>query len=155
MKTQILILQVLLFSAASCKAQNNSISSSQATINGYSVFKTSSQILIQNFGQPLNVEEYFFEMENTTGELYHYDGLSFYVIDDKIDGFEITGDQYEFTSGNIAVGDGIDLLQSTFPNSFSNKGEGEMIVTFSDADYFISFHYDENNIIDKISLYVN
>ncbi|RSK41775.1 hypothetical protein [Mangrovimonas spongiae] len=154
MKKSNFIIPMLFFFAISCKAQNNSISKNQATINDHIVFKASSNFLIENFGQPESIESYFFETEDSSGEIYHYLGASFYLLDDKIDSFEIDSNLYNFTSNSISVGDSIDSIQNIYPFSYSNRENGEIIITFTDADYFISIHYDANDFIHKINLNV-
>jgi len=144
---------IIFLSTLSCRSQDNAIQSDWASINGHTVFKVSTDFLTQNFGPPNTVEDYFFEMENTMGEKYQYNGLLFYLVDDKVDSFEITNDQYEFTTNNIKVGQHIDALQSLYPNSFSNRRNGGIILPFEDVDYFVSINFNSDDIIEKIVLH--
>lgn len=154
MKKLFLILTILEFSfIVSCEAQNNNIDSSQATINGINVFKTPVSSLLNVFGEPVSKENFFFEMENTMGKIYYYDKLSFYVKDDKVESFVIEGGQYDFTSDDININDKIDSLENIYPKSYSNRKNYEIIIQFSDVDYFISIHYSKENVIKKIELY--
>ncbi len=147
----IILIIILSFS---CKAQNDSITTNLGTINSLNVFKASSDFLTENFGEPENIEEYFYEMENTQGSIYHYSGLLFYVVNNTVEGFEISTNEYVFTANNVKVGNNIDTLEFIYPNSYSNKSDGNLIILFSNADYYISVYYDLNNIINKISLNV-
>jgi hypothetical protein len=92
-------------------------------------------------------------MENTMGKIYYYDKLSFYVKDDKVESFVIEGGQYDFTSDDININDKIDSLENIYPKSYSNRKNYEIIIQFSDVDYFISIHYSKENVIKKIELY--
>jgi len=155
MKNAIFIIAILFFNLKNCVAQHNSITSSEATINDNIVFKETSLSLIGKFGPPINIEDYFFEMENLDGQIYHYPGLSFFIINSKVDGFEITSNQYNFSNHDINVGDNINTIQPLFPSSYENKMEDEIIITLSNADYYIIIKYDNLiNIILSISLNV-
>lgn len=154
MRKIILLVTVLFFLTTNCLAQNNSISSSQATINSHLIFKSSSEYLIEKFGQPDNVEKYFFEMEDTIGEIYHYSGLSFYLNNNMVDGFEILSNQYNFTDNNINIGNKIITIQNMYPISYVNRAQREITISLNDADYFVSIHYDSGNRINKIALNV-
>ena len=148
--TVILINFVLI---TSCKAQNNFITTSDATIDGLTIFKTQVNTLLTKFGEPVSEENFFFEMENVMGKIYYYDKISFYVKNNKVESFIIEGSQYDFTSNNININDNIDSLENIYPKSYSNRKNGEVIIQFSDADYFLSIHYSSFNSIEKIKLH--
>lgn len=153
MKKLFLILAILqLTFIINCKAQNNFIETSNATINGINFFKTSIDSVLTVFGEPISREDYFFEMGDVMGEIYHYEKLSFYIKKNKIESFIIDGSHYDFTSNNININDNINSLEHIYPKSFSNRGLGEIIIQFSDVDYFISIRYNKRNIIKKIEL---
>lgn len=154
MKKLILILSVLEFTLiTSCKAQNNFITTSEATIDGVTIFKTPVNTLLTKFGEPVSKENFFFEMENVMGKIYYYDQLSFYVKNNKVESFIIEGSQYDFTSNNININDNINSLENLYSKSYSNRKNGEVVIQFSNADYFISIHYSSLNSIEKVKLY--
>lgn len=84
--------------------------------------------------------------------IYYYEKLSFYIKKNKIESFIIDRSHYDFTSNNININDNINSLEHIYPKSFSNRGLGEIIIQFSDVDYFISIRYNKRNIIKKIEL---
>lgn len=151
-----IILSIILINfvlITSCKAQNNFISTSDATIDGVSIFKTPINTLLSKFGEPVSKENFFFEMENVMGKIYYYNKLSFYVKNNKVESFIIEGSQYDFTPNNININDNIKSLETIYPKSYSNRKNGEVVIQFSNADYFISIHYSSLNSIEKIKLY--
>jgi hypothetical protein len=136
----------------SCKAQNNSIASSQATINGISFLGNNVSLLTQHLGQPVSIEDYYFEMEEVNSKKYNYNGILFYVINNKIDSFEITNNNYSFTSNNLKIGNSISIIQTIYPLSFTNKKNNGITLPFNNIDKFIIISYN-NNLIEKIAVY--
>jgi len=151
MKKIILILSVIVISY-SCKAQKNTINSSESTINGINFLGNSVSLVTQHLGQPNTIEDYFFEMDDVMSQKYNYNGILFYIVNSKVDSFEITGNNYAFTSNNIKVGDNISTLQSIYPLSFANKGTDWLGLPFDDIDMYTTFFFNINNQITMIRL---
>ena len=139
MKKLILIICLTAISIC-CKAQN-AIHSSEITINGIQFFGNNVSLVTQHFGQPNSIEDYFFEMDDVMSQKYIYNGILFYIVNSKVNSFEITGNNYAFTSNNIKVGNNINSLQSIYPNSFSNKKSDALIIRFNNIDRFICLLY--------------
>lgn len=137
-----------------CKAQSNSINSSEATINGYNVFKATSQFLFQNFGSPNSIEDYFYEMEDENGKIYHYNDISFDIVKDKVFSFTITGSNIEFSTNKFHVGDNINVLESFYPISYSKRKDNAVVLQVNDIDCAIIFSYNSSGVITKIETHI-
>ena len=74
--------------------------------------------MIQDFDQPNTIEDYYYEIEDVMSKKYIYNDILFYIIDDTVDSFEITGGNYLFTNNNIKIGDNIQNLNSFLPYKF-------------------------------------
>jgi hypothetical protein len=153
MKKIILIICLITISI-SCKAQDNTIHSNEITINGTQFFGNDVSLVTQYFGLPDSEEDYYYEMQEVMSRKYIYNGILFYIVNSKVDSFEITGSNYAFTSNNIKVGDNISTIQSIYPLSYANKKSNGLMLPFEDMDLFfvISFN-NSTNLIDKIALY--
>jgi hypothetical protein len=153
MKKIILIFSVIVISY-SCKAQDNNINSNETTINGNNFLGNNVSLITQHFGQPNSIEDYYHEMDDVTIYKYVYDNIIFTTNNNITYSFEITGNNYVFTSNNIKVGDNIQTLQSMYPLSFINKSLEGLVLGFNDIDMFIVISYNSNNnLIDKIAMY--
>lgn len=137
----------------SCKAQNT-INSNELTINGIVVMGQNKSVLISNFGQPLEIEKDFSEMDNIDMYIYKYNGVVFYVIKDLIDDYEITNNKYNFTKHNIKVGDNIHKLKNIFPLSYDKKEVDFLSLDLIDYDYkYVSISFNKNTeIITEIRI---
>ena len=110
--------------------------------------------MIQDFDQPNTIEDYYYEIEDVMSKKYIYNDILFYIIDDTVDSFEITGGNYLFTNNNIKIGDNIQNLNSFYPISFANKNSEALYLDFNDIDMHIIMSYNSfNNLIDKIAIY--
>jgi len=152
MKKAIFIFSLLIISL-SCKSQDDIISLNDITINGMTILNESDSYIIQHFGQPLNIETYLFEMDNVEGELYIYFGITFYVINNKVELFEITNDNFVVTLNNFKIGDNISSLENHFPLSYSNRNTKSVTLNLNDYDGALAFIFNQNNLITKIGLY--
>ena len=74
----LLLITILILISFNCKAQNT-IDSNELTVNGIIVIGKNKSILATNFGQPINIEKSFSEMDNEDMYIYKYDGIVFYV----------------------------------------------------------------------------
>ncbi len=145
MKKVILIIYLTLVSA-NCKAQNNTIHSSEITINGTQFFGKEASLVTQHFGQPYSIKDYYFEMDDVMSQKYNYYGIIFTVINNRTYSFEITGSNYTFTNNNIKVGDNISTLQSIYPLSYANKTNNSLTIRFNDIDRFIIIFFSSKQI---------
>ena len=152
MKKIIYIVLVTLYTI-SCKAQIDMINIADIEINNLNLINQDESLLIQNFGQPLSIENELFEMDNIYSDKYVYNGAFFYIINNKIEYFEISNSSYGLTDYNFKVGDNINSLKNTFPLSYCNKKSNHLSININGFDRFIAFTYDSNNIIQKIGMY--
>jgi len=151
---RIIILIGFLVLNINCKAQNNTIISGEITINGHGVFGNDVTLLVQYFGQPNSIEDYYYEMRELTAKKYIYNGILFYIVNERFDSFEITGSSHTFTVHNVKVGESIEKLQSIYPLSYANKSNGGLMLPLEDMDLFIVISFNTtNNLIKKIALY--
>lgn len=153
MKKIILIFNVIIISY-SCKAQNNTLNSSEISINGINFFGNNVSLITQHFGQPNSIENYYYEIDDVMTYKYVYDSIIFTTINDITYSFEFTGGNYVFTSNNIKIGNNIHTLQSIYPLSFINKNSDALYLDFNDIDRYIMISYNpDNKLIDKIAIY--
>jgi len=151
MKKIILILSIMIINI-SCKAQNNTINSTELTMNGINYLGNNVSLVTQYLGQPNTIENYYFEMNDEMSQKYHYNGVLFYILNNKVNSFEITTSNYSFSKYNIKIGDNIESLQTIFPLSFSNRTNNGLTIPLSDIDKFVIISYN-NNLIVKIAIY--
>ena len=109
-----LLFQLLIFSTLIINAQNTLISKDEITINGIKMFDLTFDALIENFGEPQSIEDFFFEMSNKSGKKIIFDGLLIYLIDGKVKSFEITLPRYALTTHEIRVFQRINNFEDYF-----------------------------------------
>ena len=67
-----LIIIALLIGSYSCKAQQQSaIPIGDLTVNGIEILHNNIDTITQTLGQPNTIEDYFFEINNVMGQIYH------------------------------------------------------------------------------------
>ncbi len=148
----LLLITILTLISFNCKAQNT-IDSNELTVNGIIVIGKNKSILATNFGQPINIEKSFSEMDNEDMYIYKYDGIVFYVLKDLIDDYEITNNKHSFTKNSIKIGDNIDSLKIVFPLSYEKKGIDFLSLDLTDYDKYISVYFNvTTKIITKIRI---
>jgi len=148
----IILLITLTIASLSCKAQNT-INANELTINGVAIRGKNKSMLISNFGQPLEIEKGYSEMDEVDMYIYKYDGAVFYVIKNLIDDFEITKNKYRLTKHDIKIGDNIEKLKNIFPLSYSKKSETNLSVDLINPDYkFFGFSFNKDNKITTIRI---
>lgn len=150
---KLLFLNVLFFISFSCTAQYDSIHSSLLKVNEKIYLGKSESFLLNSLGTPSSKKDFFFEMDNTKGVIYTYNGIIFNIINEKINSFEITNDSFTVINPEIKIGSSLETLKKYFPNSYkvSTHKDG-LTVTFSDIDKFIVFEWGYSKI-NKISVY--
>ena len=125
------------------------------TINGKPVIGCSANQVINHFGKPEKIENFYFEMDDTSGFIYYYDGLKLFIQNGRgLESFEINSSEYSITNNNLKVGESIETLKNNYPKSYyqSNDKESTMIL-FNDADYFLAIKFNSVKIITNINLY--
>ena len=142
----IILLITLTIASLSCKAQNT-INRNEITINGLVIIGENKSVLISNFGQPLEIEKGYSEMDKVDMYIYKYDGAVFYVMKNLIDDFEITKNKhsiskYSLTKHDIKIGDNIEKLKNIFPLSYSKKSETHMSIHIEKYDVYVGFYID-------------
>ena len=153
MKKIIIILSIITISF-SCKSQDNIISSSESTINGINFLGNDVALVVQHFGQPNTIDDYYFEMQDVMTQRYTYSDILFTIMENKVYSFEITGSNYVFTNHNIKVGNNISIFEFIYPLSFANKSSDALSLDFNDMDMYLIISFNStNNVIDKIAIY--
>jgi hypothetical protein len=145
----------------SCSVKNDSLAFTDLNINGIS-FEQTSNSLEEKMGRPDTVSDYESEADNETWKDYQYKGNSFYCYENKWIGFELRNGNFYFFKPEIKVGNSIELVQSSFPNSYKNKeilnGLGFVIIDIKDgedkiSDSFVVVNYNAStNRITSIHL---
>lgn len=151
MKNTVLLTVLLAINFCST-AQNSLLSKDKITLNGFKIFVLNIESLIENFGQPLSEEDFFFEMSNKQGKKIFYENLLVYVMNDKIKSFEISGSQYLLTEYGIKIGDNLNILKELFPKSYDNKKESSLSITLKEYDKYITFFFDEDHKVSMIRM---
>lgn len=134
-----------------CFSQNHSrISINEVTINQNIVYGINTASLITLFGEPINIENDFLEMENATSQIYNYHGAMFWFLYDKLISFKIIGNNYDVFDHNLTVGQNINNLESLFPHSFQNRSGNSIIINILEFDNYIYIEYTDFNTIRTI-----
>lgn len=147
-KIKFLIL-LLLTITASCFGQVNTLTINELTINNNNLISKDKSILTQTFGVPSSIEQVYFEMQEKMAYKYDYDGIIFYILDDIIESFEISGTNFSFTNHNIRIGLNISIIESIYPLSYGKRGANFVSLNIEGYDNFISIGFDENNQLIK------
>ena len=148
----IILLITITIASLSCKAQNT-INANELTINGVAIRGKNKSMLISNFGQPLEIEKGYSEMDKVDMYIYKYDGAVFYVMKNLIDSFSIIGSEYSLTKHDIKIGDNIEKLKDIFPLSYEKKNKTNLSLSIINPDYkFFGFSFNEDNKIKSMSV---
>jgi len=152
----IILLITLTVASLCCKAQNT-INSNEITINGLVIIGEDKSVLISNFGQPLEIEKGYSEMDEVDMYIYKYDGAVFYVIKNLIDDFEIiftrnNSTKYSLTKHDIKIGDNIEKLKDIFPLSYKKKRKTYILLHIEDYDKYLGFSINKDNKIKSMSI---
>ena len=133
-------------------AQSNVINIEDCTINGHVLLGKSSSTLTKIFGTPKSIQDFYFEMDGVMSKKYIFNGIQFYVINDKIYSFEISSNNYLVSKNNIRIGNHIRQVNSYYPISYANRKNSGIKLEIDGLDRFVIISY-QNDIIDKISIY--
>lgn len=132
--------------------QDTRIDGNELTLNGQRFFEMSIEDAIQAFGQPLSIEDYYYELSDLTAKKVEYEGARLFFVDNKGDGFTITDPDIAVTKHNIRVGEPISSLKNAFPESYKRIERSLMSIDIIDWDMFILIFYDLFGNISKIRL---
>ena len=156
------LLILLTFGIVSCNTKNDSFSINNLNINGLSLMHTPNS-WTEKIGNPDTIVDYESETDNEMWKDYQYKGNSFYFHQNKWVGFELRNEAFFFYKPEIKVGNNVNTVQSSFPNSYKNKaiinGLGFLIIDINyddkrkDSDSFVVLNYDTStNRIASIHL---
>lgn len=154
MKKSILII-TFLASILTCKGQTNTIDSNELTINNLEMFGKDKSFLIQNLSNPISITQEYFEIQELYADVYTYDGILFYLVDNYIDTFKISNNKFSLTNFKIKVGDNISNLQNYYPISFNSRKDNAIVLSLTDIDASVVIEYNPSNIITSIELYMH
>ncbi|MDX3916320.1 MAG: hypothetical protein QHC79_22455 [Pseudosphingobacterium sp.] len=156
----------------------------KAGVNSKGVlFGQSPQQLISVLGNPTKVEDFFFEMENTTGKAYIYGQSKFYFLADKLESFDIydptiavgtvggsaykVGDKLTVKTERIKIGPG-NTYSTHVTKSFKNYPldtkagidrnliyKARSYANVNNSDYYVNILFDQYDKIINITLHGN
>jgi hypothetical protein len=149
MKKSILIITFLV-SILTCKGQTNTIDSNELTINNLEMFGKDKSFLIQNLSNPISITQEYFEIQELYADVYTYDGILFYLVDNYIDTFKISNNKFSFTNFKIKVGDNISNLKNYYPISFNSRKDNAIVLSLTDIDASVVIEYNPSTIITSI-----
>lgn len=152
MKKQILLTGLLFFSFV-LMGQKSKLNSSSLTINNFEILGQTKTEILNKFGNPSSIKNVYLEMEDKQAEKFNYNGLTILLVDDFVNGFEITSPSFASTPNQIKVGDSVSVLSSIFPDSYKNRLNSGIHVDIEDQDFFLIFSYNNEFEIKKIALY--
>jgi len=136
-----------------CNGQVNTLALNDLTINNVQVIGKDKSILTQNFGEPLSIEELFFETDDLYVKKYSYSGISYIIMEDIVKYFEISGSNFSFTKHNIKIGNNINTLESIYPASYLNKGVDFLSFVIDGFDLYVTIYFNKKtNLITKIRM---
>jgi hypothetical protein len=97
-------------------------------------------------------------MDEETYLKYSYQGDDFWFVNNKLRTFEFKTSMYYINCKNqdIKPGDNIGILSSIFPNSYSLRKQGRILINLkhngNNTDSFLIINYNPSNLITEISL---
>lgn len=134
-----------------CFSQNYSnISINDVTINQNIIYGINSTSLVTIFGDPINIDNDFLEMENGIAQVYNYHGAKFWLLNNKVISFKITSNNFNIFNSNLTVGQNINNLQNLFPLSFANRSNNATIINVLGHDNYIYIEFTDFNTIKSI-----
>lgn len=141
-KLTLLLLLGTISSSLIAQTKNNRISSEEITLNGHKFFEMSVEDAIQAFGQPLSIEDYYYETEDRYAKKVEYKGARLFFVDNRGDGFTITDPDIAVTKHNIRVGQSVYPLFDIYPDSYKyRKSNTGLSLTLLNYEKFLSFGY--------------
>jgi len=137
------LLPLLFAITIACNGQVNTLAINDLTINNVIVRGKDKSVLSQNFGEPIAIEQVYFEMQEKMAYKHTYNGVLFYILDDIIESFEISSSNFSFSTHNIRIGNTINTLESIYPASYLNKGVDFLSFNIEGYDYFITILFNK------------
>lgn len=159
--TKVLVLCALILSGRFALAQNHpnniEIMDFEIAQPGKKAIQMNSsrEDLVKAFGQPLKVEDYYFEMDEQTGTVVKYKGANFYYSkDNKLMGFDFGADGagflLKFKSQQSATGIGRSLNKLKKLKKVTGGAFYNIQSAGADKDESISFEIDKNGRVKRI-----
>lgn len=146
---------IVLFQAT-CSAQQADSFAGTIKINGTIELGDSPQDLVSIFGQPDDTETVFLEMKDENIIRYHYNnGARFDFMNNELLRFTFSSSNYlvNLNSFELKVGNNINTISNSFPNSYSNRGADGTAITLGSADYeYLNIKTNSNGVITEIQL---
>ncbi len=159
-----IIIQIFLIAITgfwACAQEVEIIEASQVKVNGLAIYGTNKAGLINKFGQPSSTTTFYNEMEEKNWELLIYTGAKFYIDNDKVVSYEMSGSNYqlEYVGVVIKPGNNISVLSSPFPNAYNKRNNRGAVLSLGfynngilePSDYFILISTNSSTgLIEKI-----
>ena len=129
------------------------VDSDKLLVNNSLNYQTSKSQIISTMGDPVAVTTEYWEMDEENVEKLNYPGAVFYLKNNTMESFCLTGPDHSLKLNNtvLKTGNNISTLQSPFPASYINRGSDGISINITPGDHkFILIHFDSGNIITKI-----
>jgi len=152
---KIILLSAFVIFTLTCKSQTNTIGANDLTVNGIEVYGLEKALLLEKFGNPLSITQEFFEMDDLYAQKYYYNGMYFYLVNDKVEIFCISNSNYVFSGYSIKIGDPISGLQPYFPISYLNRKGNSIVLSLDDMDASVLIEYNMVEVITLIKLSIH
>ena len=131
----------------------NTISEDSISINGKINYSTTSDQMFEVLGKPTKAQEVFWEMSEEKVLKYSYPGAEFFFADDKLESFKISSSNWslEIPMLNLKIGDNINVLSRPYPEAFSQRENGSLLIPLGTGDYqFLLIEFNSKNEITVI-----
>ncbi len=159
MKMEKILILIILFGLQYSKAQiytNDDVAHHRIKINNTITLFTPLQEIKRKLGSPLRITKTYDEILDKNLLTFHYDGLTLYFFNNKLENYVITGNKHPLYIDNfcVKIGMSIKKLAKKFPKSFKNRDNDGMGIEVTKMDYAIIIYNDKNGIINKIGLFI-
>lgn len=110
-------------------------------------FGSTQQALLAALGKPQKISPFYFEIDNKHGKVILYPGAKFYIIDDKLDSFEITSADFYLSISKsipvVKVGTGSHLLPGGKQINKTAIAYETVTKDYTSTDEFLEFDLDK------------
>jgi hypothetical protein len=143
---------VIVLISFNCKSQDI-IEINKLTVNGVNILGKDKSLLISNLGEPSEIIYSDSEMDEEDMYEYRYLGLKIYVINNFVESFEITKNNYLLTINNIRIGSNISSIKNIYPNNYKFRNSDYLKLDIEDSDMFLTIEFSPtSNNISKINI---
>ena len=153
MKTILFLISFFIVTLSANSQALDMVFPEELLVNNSFNYQTSKSQIISAMGDPASVTTEYWEMDEEDVEKLNYPGAVFYLKNNTMESFCLTGPEQSLKL-NITVlktGNNISSLQSAFPASYNNRGRDGLSINIAPGDYkFILVYFDSGNIITKI-----